>query len=351
MSYFFEINKPKSRDKVLDTTHKLEYHGINILADTLNVGVPILPSQKFDDTNDLSLQDISQRDKPWDNHRANADKAANHYREDVDFSKYAVRIDFCSQLLDFKLLPEESEYKLKLHTARFCRVRYCPVCQWRRSLMWKAKAFKILPIVVEAYPKHRWLFLTLTVRNCQITELRDTLQWLNKSWQRMSQRKKFPAIGWIRFTEVTQDKDGFAHPHFHCLLLVKPSYFGKYYMNQKKWVEFWRSCLRIDYQPIVHVASLQEHENPAKLVPEILKYCVKESDLVANQEWFLELTRQMHKMRTVATGGVLKEYLKTLEEEPEDLIGKDETKTEDEVDEGHLLFNWRYDEKKYRLKS
>ena len=31
--------------------------------------------------------------------------------------------------------------------------------------MWKAKAFRILPMVVKAYPKYRWLFLTLTVRN------------------------------------------------------------------------------------------------------------------------------------------------------------------------------------------
>ncbi|MGL6342311.1 MAG: protein rep, partial [Waterburya sp.] len=147
------------------------------------------------DTNELCLQEVSQRDKPWDKHRGNSDRAANHYRGNKEFDRYATRMDFCSQLLDFRLVPEENEYKLKLDTAKFCRVRHCPVCQWRRSLMWKAKAFKILPMVVEAYSKHRWLFLTLTVRNCKTTELRDTLQWLNQSWQRMSQRKQFPAIG------------------------------------------------------------------------------------------------------------------------------------------------------------
>ena len=301
------------------------------------------------DTNELCLQDVSERDKPWDKHRGNADSAANHYRGDKDFDKYATRMDFCSQLLDFKLVAKEHEYKLKLDTARFCRVRHCPVCQWRRSLMWKAKAFKILPMVVEAYKNYRWLFLTLTVRNCKITELRDTLQWLNQSWQRMSQRKKFPAIGWIRSTEVTRGKDGSAHPHFHCLLLVKPSYFGKYYMKQNEWVELWRSCLRIDYNPVLDIRPVKRGNQPMELVPEILKYCVKESDLVADREWFLELTRQMHKMRTVATGGVLKEYLKTLEEEPEDLIGKDETKAEDEIDESHLYFGWKYRDKKYKL--
>ena len=165
----------------------------------------------------------------------------------------------------------------------------------------------------------------------------------------MAQRKKFPAIGWIRSTEVTRGKNGSAHPHFHCLLLVKPSYFGKYYLKQYEWVELWRSSLRVDYNPILHIKPVRQGRQPMELVPEILKYCVKESDLVADREWFLELTRQMHKMRTVATGGVLKEYLKQLEQEPEDLIGKDENKTEDEVDEGHLYFQYEREDKKYKL--
>ena len=324
------------------------------MSNSLDGNTPILPcSEKNEvDTNAPELGKLSNRDKPWDKHRKNADQAANHYRGDIDFDKYATRMDFCSQLLDFRLVPQDSEYKLKLDKARFCRVRHCPVCQWRRSLRWKAKAFKILPMAVEAYPKHRWLFLTLTIRNCAISKLRETLQWMNQSWQRMVQRKKFPAIGWVRSTEVTRGKDGSAHPHFHCLLLVKPVYFsGKSYMKQKDWVELWRSCLKINYNPILDIRPVKRGKQPMELVPEILKYCVKESDLVADKDWFIELTKQMHKMRTVATGGVLKEYLKQLEQEPEDLIGKDETKAEDEVDEGHLYFGWRYREKKYRLKD
>ena len=301
-------------------------------------------------TDALCLNDLSNRDKSWDKHRRNSDKIANYYRGTRKFDKYASRIDFCSRLLYFRLVLEEQEYKLKLDITRFCRVRYCPVCQWRCSLMWKAKAYKVLPILVKAYPNYRWLFITLTVRNCRITELRDTLQWMNRSWQRMVQRKKFPAVGWVRSTEVTRGEDGSAHPHFHSLLLVKPFYFsGKSYMKQKDWVEMWRSCLRIDYNPVLDIRSLKCDHHPVKLVPEILKYCVKESDLVADREWFLELTRQMHKMRTIATGGVLKEYLKQLEKEPDDLIGKDNIKTEDELDKGHLVFGWNCKDKKYKL--
>ena len=53
-------------------------------------------------------------------------------------------------------------------------------------------------------------------------------------------------------------------------------------------------------------------------------------------------------MRAIATGGVLKEYLKILEDEPEDLIGKDEDDPA-QVDEGHIFFGWKHRDKKYKL--
>jgi hypothetical protein len=94
------------------------------------------------------------------------------------------------------------------------------------------------------------------------------------------------------------------------------------------------------------VQAIKKGQSPASLVPELLKYCTKESDLVADRGWFLELTRQMHKMRAIGTGGVLKEYLKELEQEPQNLIGED---NEAEVDEGHLYFGWKRKDKKYSL--
>lgn len=105
--------------------------------------------------------------------------------------------------------------------------------------------------------------------------------------------------------------------------------------------------MRLDYNPVLDVQAVKQGSKPMELVPELLKYCTKESDLVADKEWFLELTRQMHKMRAIATGGVLKEYLKELEEEPADLIGRDS----DDLgsDEASLYFGWLRNEKKYRM--
>jgi hypothetical protein len=162
----------------------------------------------------------------------------------------------------------------------------------------------------------------------------------------MTKLKSFPALGWIKSTEVTRGKDGSAHPHFHCLLMVQSSYFGANYLKQSDWVDMWKRSLRIDYNPVLDVQAVKKGSSPMSLIPEILKYCTKESDLVADRDWFLELTRQMHKMRTISTGGVLKDYLHELEQEPEDLIGKtDDT----EADEGHLYFGWKRNDKRYKM--
>ena len=299
-----------------------------------------------------SLTDLSPRDKPWDKHRSNSDRVASHYAGS-DFHRYSERMTFCSELLDFTLKPTDDEsYALKLSSARFCRVRHCPVCQWRRSLAWKAKAYKVLPQIVENYPKHRWLFLTLTQKNCKITELRETIQLMNKAFKRLTDLKAFPAIGWLKSVEVTRGKDGSAHPHFHCLLMVPGGYFsGRDYLKQAEWVAMWRKCLRLDYDPVLDVQAIKNGRKPTDLVPELLKYCTKESDMTVDREWLLELTRQMHKLRAIATGGVLKEYLKALEDEPEDLIhvDGDEEVIASEEDETHLYFGWKPREKKYRL--
>ena len=312
--------------------------------DNKNLVVPII----HDDSPPLS--DLSPRDKPWDKHRSNSDRVAKHY-SGSDFHRYSERMTFCSELLDFTLKPTDDEsYALKLSSARFCRVRHCPVCQWRRSLAWKAKAYKVLPQIVEKYPKHRWLFLTLTQKNCKITDLREMIQLMNKAFKRLTDLKAFPAIGWLRSLEVTRGKDGSAHPHFHCLLMVPSSYFGGNYIKQAEWVAMWRKCLRLDYDPVLDVQAIKNGRKPMELVPELLKYCTKESDMTVDREWLLELTRQMHKLRAIATGGVLKEYLKALEDEPEDLIhvdGDEEAIATD--DDTHLYFGWKQKEKKYRL--
>ncbi len=286
-------------------------------------------------------------DTPWEKHRRFADRVQSHYAGSK-FDRYAERIALCSQLLEFDLKAADGDaLKFQLRSARFCRVRHCPVCQWRRSLRWKAKAYQVLPKVVEQYPTHRWLFMTLTQKNIHITELRNTLTEMNKSFKRMVGRKMFPAIGWLKATEVTRGKYETAHPHFHCLLMVRASYFSHGYIKQSEWVEQWRDCLRLDYNPIIDIRAVKKDLNPSVLIPELLKYCTKESDMVADREWFLELTQQLHNMRAISTGGVLKEYLRELDLDSIESVEIDGDKAGEENKQ--LLFGWQQSNHKYKI--
>lgn len=314
------------------------------------------PSTTSSGGDDFYLSEFSPRDKPWDIHRSEAEQVSDRYRN-TDFHEYSKRIDDCSMLLLFilKAASDAEDLRLKLQAARFCRVRHCPVCQWRRSLMWRARFFEAIPKVVNDYPKGRFIFLTLTVRNCPIDELRKTLDGMTMAWTRLTQRKIFPADGWIKSMEVTKGADNTAHPHFHCLLMVPPSYFSHGYISQAKWTELWKDCLRINYTPVVNVKVVKPKvvtdngnakDDLASAVCETLKYGVKPSDLIADKEWLLELTKQLYKTRAIAVGGCFRKYLS--EAEPEDLVHGDEESTDTSENDAKLAFGWNETKKRYR---
>jgi plasmid rolling circle replication initiator protein Rep len=299
----------------------------------------------------IYLTEISPQDKPWDKHRTESDQVRDLYSGTL-CDRLGDRIASCSGLLGFGWLsdPETGETRLKLQTARFCRVRHCPVCQWRKSMMWSARFLKATPAILKDHPKARFIFLTLTVRNCSIEDLRSTVQEMNKAFHRLIKRKEFPAIGFAKSLEITRGKDGSAHPHFHVLMMVQPKYFdGKNYLSQNRWTDLWKDVLRVDYTPVVNVKAVKPNKNrpESEALPsaicETFKYSVKPEDLVSDRAWLVELTTQLHKTRAINLGGVFKQYLS--EEEPEDLIGDSD---EDEpCSDVVITFGWREYLKRY----
>ena len=170
------------------------------------------------------LADYSAKDAKWDAKRGETEGIGGLYKLNETFTRLGGRMDGCSVVLGFAeaVNTDTGEISLKLRQAQFCHVRHCPVCSWRRSMRNTARFFTKLPELREQFPTHRWIFLTLTVKNCATDELRSTIQTMNTAWKRLIQRKDWPAEGFVRATEVTRGQDGSAHPHFHCLLMVKP---------------------------------------------------------------------------------------------------------------------------------
>lgn len=314
------------------------------------------------------LSDASPRDVKWDSRKIQSLGIAELYAL-THYDKYTERMSVCSGWLGFALVSIKGtdELAFRLRDARFCRVRLCPICQWRRSLMWQAKFRRKLPQILADYPKCSFVLLTLTVKNCSLDELRATLAWMGESWKRLTLRKEFPAVGWVRNVEVTRGNDDSAHPHFHALLMVAPGYFSQGYISQKSWVQLWRSCLRVEYDPHVRVNAIrlksyhrsllmrrlemadsspdslemtdsrlessveqlsEVNENLAKAISYTFKYSVKPNEFLRDSDdpqvssaWLIELTKQLHKTKAVALGGVFREYLREPKgENDEDLI-------------------------------
>jgi hypothetical protein len=72
---------------------------------------------------------------------------------------------------------------------------------------------------------------------------------------------------------------------------------------------------------------------------------------VSDQDWLVELTKQLYQTRSVATGGVLKEYLHELESKDEslqDLIHATKTSDSELINNSvSLYFNWIEHRRRY----
>jgi plasmid rolling circle replication initiator protein Rep len=305
------------------------------------------------------LSDWSPRDKPWDVHKSQAVQVSSIFASDPDglAVRHGQRVSACGESLVYRWATKRddpSELAFKLQGAHFCHVRLCPVCQWRRAMMYLARFLEGLPKVTEENPTARWLFLTLTQRNVPIDELRAAIIAMNKAWDRLAKKKAFGAVrGWVRTTEVTRGSDGSAHPHFHVLLMVNANYFGKNYITQAAWAEMWRHALHADYEPIVHIQVVKDKESKEALVSavrETLKYSVKPMDMTADHAWLLELKRQLHSLHFIATGGVLKGVLREGQETQQDLLlaGNEEIGVEVPTEEKPFVFDFDHPVKRYR---
>lgn len=257
--------------------------------------------------------------------------------------------------------------KGKLHNANFCRERLCPMCIWRRTL----KIYGQISQIMLSMPKDvHYLFLTLTIPNCESEDFQDTVDRLFKSWVKLTKNKKFKnaVLGYYRVLEVTRNKkNGTYHPHFHIILAVSPSYFsGPYYIKHDVWLDMWRkaygdeSITQVDIRKIkARDKSLSETSDLTDLdgfkslegaVSETAKYAVKDDDFIISDDNQLmdsivkTLLYGLKGRRLVQFGGLFKEVaqrLKLDDVEDGDLIHIDDDKINSAVAQMIVKYGWR----------
>ena len=276
------------------------------------------------------LHDVSAsgRERPW-REKKMANELLSAAYEALDHNK-AERLRECASVLVFNVDPDGEKH---LHSMTSCRVRLCPLCQWRRSLRVYQDMLSVVDYLNQT-GSYRYALLTLTVENCCGSELSATLDimlhGINLLFQRTDVKKAVK--GWYRGLEITRNEDtGLYHPHIHLLLCVPKSYAtSRYYISQKKWMQLWQECCRLQYAPNVDIRFLKG--DVRKGFAEVAKYSAKESDYIIPEDFDLtvdvvaDLDSALHKRRLISYGGVIAEArraLKLQDEETADLVHVD----------------------------
>ena len=307
------------------------------------------------------LEDVSRtgRKRPWKEHKMGSMQLAELFRaaEKYGHSLPETRLRDLEECADVLWFLQDAEGKRRLKSANFCRVRVCPMCNWRRSLKLFSQVSAITDAIL-AEKKARFIFVTLTVQNVRGDVLRETIDELNRAFKYIvdkhqtfapAKKLKENLLGYMKAEEITYnaDRDDF-HPHIHAILEVRPSYFrGDGYIKQKDWTAMWRAALGVDYDPLVDVRNIKG--GTAKAVAEVAKYPVKMDNIlkIADKDKAAKALTQLYsaifKRRLVTFGGDFREYRRRLDlddVETGDLTHVEaESKTFNAV--AQVLFKWR----------
>ncbi len=288
------------------------------------------------------LKDYSStgKERPWKLHKqenlqlVKIYKTAREKNINLITDSRLFDLEHCADTL---LFAENAEGKKKLKSANFCRLRLCPMCQWRRSLKMFGQVQTITDKILERDKSTRFLFATFTVKNVDAENLETCINILNNKFLYLVSRNKTfaPAkklkqnlLGYLKAVEVTYNtKDKTYHPHLHVIFAVKSTFFKnkQNYMTKKEWIELWQQALGVDYKPQTDIRAIKT--NTGKAIAEVAKYPVKTAPILSLVEVLKTLTLSLNKKRFVSYGGIFKTVKQELKladiETDKDLVNTD----------------------------
>lgn len=205
--------------------------------------------------------------------RKNLDLADMYAASGKVSKSHVARVERCRDVVSYLELQGNTE----LLYAWNCGDRFCKACMETRTL---AKAHELQSCIdylrANSKKELRFLFVTLTVKNCDGEDLKATIEHMNKSFDRMMRTKRFRLVkGYVRTLELTRNSvDGTFHPHFHCIFVVEYKDYVKtkfvkengkskrveneLYITTERLYTAWKKALRVDYNPSVNIRSIRE---------------------------------------------------------------------------------------------
>lgn len=301
------------------------------------------------------LVDKSASGKPrkWEQHKADSLKLHELYTR-------LVQIDGCQKIISPTRLEQlaacgqdlhfvlDKDGNKKLARAYFCRMRLCPMCQWRRSLKLFGQVSRITAELDKQNPDVAYLFVTFTQKNVDGSELGAEITRLQNAFSiitaKHAAKKKVPALaarfkrsylGYIKSVEVTYNPETFTyHPHLHVVFAVRAGYFKSgNYLRKSDWIALWAELLSLNYAPQVDVKRIKGDKQ--KAVAELAKYPAKTTSILnLPEEQALSVLQTFlcfcNKRRFVSFGGCFLDvkrqlHLQDVEASNANLIDVDQT--------------------------
>lgn len=295
-------------------------------------------------TGNVNCQEISLKDyhNKWESKKKVAVRVSKLMKSyDPD---RALNIANCGNHLTFAVLPDG---KKKLQSADFCRERMCPMCQWRRALKLSVQADKIFKVL--SIRGYRFIFVTLTIKNCTADNLNETCDLLYQSYKRLEKTKVYLSAvkGAYRALEITYNAEANTyHPHFHCLWAVEPDYFTSGdYITMDKLIKLWKRVLKVDYDPSIDIETVKQKEGQTitSACVEACKYPTKFA-VIKSTSVLQTLDYALRGRRLVSWTGILKmvrKELKLEDVEQGSLIHADEEKLRTDKNVKMITYVWR----------
>jgi len=293
----------------------------------------------------IIIPDVNGKINKWREFKLQNIKVLKHFR--VAALAYPAlrgryeRMSNCGRTVQYNV---DNEGKYHYVGAWLCRDRLCPICAWRLSVKRTGEMIKVLDRLYTEYPNTHAIHVVLTVRNCAETELKSTIRQITQGFTRLKKRVLWNdyIMGYARSVEITYNKDEQTyHPHIHVVAIVPNRYTRQISIGD--WVDMWRDCARVDYNPIVWANNAYNNnteldfkfeydtrktdtEAAKQAIIEACKYAVKPSDIhdIATAGDIATVAQALAGARMVSYGGIIKRIRRELamvdEDKPQEQI-------------------------------
>ena len=240
------------------------------------------------------------------------------------------KICTCGTYIGFNSNENDS---LSVTSANFCRQRLCPMCQRRRSLRTYSAVSKVYELANKT--GYQFLHVVLTVPNCPAAALNKTCDFLfkqssllfrksedvhtkaackgNEDIKKLRRNIKNSFKGVFRALEITFndrlsiDHPFAFHPHLHCLIAVKKSYFtSRDYISHDKLQKVWGTLTGIENVQVF----IGRVTDQCASIAEVAKYAVKPFKGNVSAEVLETLHKALFNRRLVQTFGVFRDWMK-----------------------------------------